>query len=733
MTRIATLKTSTVIMVVVTALILTAKTVSAEFDPISYNLAPNPSFENGITNPNGWELTNKNSCNETSQTPHSKQEWDNTKALIGNKSISLQNINWQDNNQSIPGSWITSNYINIDYSEGPYYVHLWVMGSIDNNNLTFIFWVCQYDENGNFIAQKTNKKNYNNTGEIGFHGWVSHSAEIGPYQPKKVSKIKIGVSASCVELEPCSGSLWFDYAQVSQTGKLAIHTFEDINTNGLQDINEQNIPTVINLYGGFDCDEYFGGSSGGTDISGNLDWGLFAGQYSIKAISQTNQFTTSKCKNIDLPPIVTTTVFVGLTNPLVPYLSQKDPAWGQEEYDHANTIGPFFCGTTIKGCGCAITSSAMLLKYYGVDKSPTGEETNPKTLNEWLKANKGYAFGGLKWNSIAAYALKANQSFGTQKIKFTGVGQANNFTDLENELTNQRPAILEEPGHYILATQIQNPTYSINDPYFEDRKTLQSYSNTFRSTRKYEKTSTDLSAIYIMTPSPTKILMTNEAGKKLGEDPQTGQIFQEIPNGFYFVESTIKNANQENSEPNPSSGITTLVILTPQKQNFNIQTFGPTNYQIDFSGYDQGGDITSKIFKQTTSTGTITNYELKYTPEPGSQINLTQKIKIDVIPSNDKNQVFPKFGILPVAILTTSDFNTKNVDASSIRLGRNETSPAWKHKIYWDVDHDKDNDLTMLFNVKELGILKGDNQICLKGQTTSGTPFEGCDKILVKH
>jgi ABC-type bacteriocin/lantibiotic exporter with double-glycine peptidase domain len=46
---------------------------------------------------------------------------------------------------------------------------------------------------------------------------------------------------------------------------------------------------------------------------------------------------------------------------------------------------------TIGSIGCAMTCTAMILKYYGVD-------TDPKQLNSWLNANKGYAVSGrLYW------------------------------------------------------------------------------------------------------------------------------------------------------------------------------------------------------------------------------------------------------------------------------------------------------------------------------------------------
>src|SRR3972149_2946928 len=88
----------------------------------------------------------------------------------------------------------------------------------------------------------------------------------------------------------------------------------------------------------------------------------------------------------------------------VPYFSQKDPQWGSNEYDHGNTQD-LWCGTTMSQCGCAVTSAAMILKYYGVDRNPDGLTTSPKTLNDWLKDRvDGFLYGNLNFQAVTDYA-----------------------------------------------------------------------------------------------------------------------------------------------------------------------------------------------------------------------------------------------------------------------------------------------------------------------------------------
>jgi hypothetical protein len=74
----------------------------------------------------------------------------------------------------------------------------------------------------------------------------------------------------------------------------------------------------------------------------------------------------------------------------VPALAQDDPRWTFE------LLGPTF--DTIGQTGCAITSAAMVLSYYGVD-------TDPDRLNQYLNAHAGYTENGwVYWEKAAEVA-----------------------------------------------------------------------------------------------------------------------------------------------------------------------------------------------------------------------------------------------------------------------------------------------------------------------------------------
>ena len=74
----------------------------------------------------------------------------------------------------------------------------------------------------------------------------------------------------------------------------------------------------------------------------------------------------------------------------VPLFSQNNPDWKNAQL--GNSVW------TIGSDGCAISSIAMLLKYYGID-------TDPERFNKWLKNNGGYdSNGNVYWAKVDVYS-----------------------------------------------------------------------------------------------------------------------------------------------------------------------------------------------------------------------------------------------------------------------------------------------------------------------------------------
>jgi hypothetical protein len=129
-----------------------------------------------------------------------------------------------------------------------------------------------------------------------------------------------------------------------------------------------------------------------------------------------------------------------------------------------------------------------------------------------------------------------------------------------------------------------------------------------------------------------------------------------------------------------------------------------------------------------------------------------QEVTIDIKPGSDPNPINCKGnpGVVPVAVLTTDTFDALTIDHTTVRFGPGEaaeihvrkgltlngngavslksTSGAPKRHEE-DVDHDGDIDLVFHFARAETGIVCGDTEVVLTGQTYDGQSVFGSDAI----
>jgi len=150
--------------------------------------------------------------------------------------------------------------------------------------------------------------------------------------------------------------------------------------------------------------------------------------------------------------------------PPVPYFSQCDFRWSG---DRLGGDDPTICGM-----GCALTSAAMVMAYYGVD-------TDPKRLNDAI-GRAGYdATYCIKWSAVRDACHDE-----TNQIEYDP-GTVGFDTDvLNSSLDLGRPVIVYVycPGyggywgdHFVVVTGRSDGTYYINDPASSTRSTLGYY------------------------------------------------------------------------------------------------------------------------------------------------------------------------------------------------------------------------------------------------------------------
>jgi len=176
-----------------------------------------------------------------------------------------------------------------------------------------------------------------------------------------------------------------------------------------------------------------------------------------------------------------------------------------------------------------------------------------------------------------------------------------------------------------------------------------------------------------------------------------------------------------------------------------------TVYGTDFAvgGVPLGMDVTAFTPGYATGnilTGTYGNgdlFSLKFYSSVPIQLKvLRPEMEIDIKPGSDMNPINLKSkGVVPVAILTTVQFDAKTVDPSTVQF-------ADARAIHWtleDIDHDGDDDMLFHFKTQDLNLNEESTEATLTGrvkgrltvtasinQMSSGSSVYGTDKVCIK-
>jgi len=87
-------------------------------------------------------------------------------------------------------------------------------------------------------------------------------------------------------------------------------------------------------------------------------------------------------------------------------------------------------------------------------------------------------------------------------------------------------------------------------------------------------------------------------------------------------------------------------------------------------------------------------------------------------------------GVIGVAILGTADFDVALIDRSTLRFGPSSAAPAHKAGGHAeDVNGDAKPDLISHYRIAETGFSEPDEDACVSGQTSNGTPIRGCGTL----
>ena len=102
------------------------------------------------------------------------------------------------------------------------------------------------------------------------------------------------------------------------------------------------------------------------------------------------------------------------------------------------------------------------------------------------------------------------------------------------------------------------------------------------------------------------------------------------------------------------------------------------------------------------------------------------EVAIDIKPDEFPNSINPKSnGVIPVAILTTPDFDATTVDPLSVEFGPEGALEAHGKGNIEEVNGDGQRDLLLHFRTQDTGITCGDTEGVLTGEPFAGQAIVG--------
>ncbi len=294
--------------------------------------------------------------------------------------------------------------------------------------------------------------------------------------------------------------------------------------------------------------------------------------------------------------------------------------WANDIYAAGNNGS---CGTTIAGCGCALVSAVMLLRYYGIT-TVQGQDVNPKNLNQWLINNNGYFSGAISWPKVAEYAGNA--------VQFIGAAGANTHALLDLYLAQGRPSILNVKAigsHFILATNKLTSTYEVRDPSYYNTKTLsdspgpatRNYANSFSGQRLFipNPNLTPTPYIQFILQSPAEIIVTDSTGKRVGKNPRTGKTYEEAEGSSYAIEMY----DSQDTKTVSDHAWKTAYIPNPILGEYTVEVIGTGTgkYTLSAVAHDKNGEAVTSV-KDRTSKGKSTKYRIMYASDGLTKISI---------------------------------------------------------------------------------------------------------------
>jgi len=228
---------------------------------------------------------------------------------------------------------------------------------------------------------------------------------------------------------------------------------------------------------------------------------------------------------------------------------------------------------------------------------------------------------------------------------------------------------------------------------------------------------------FVRAGSPIDLAVTDPDGFTITATTliQTDEEFlREVPGQLYYVER----------ELGPDGFPDDVVYWPTQKTGDYLIKAAPkfgaplmATYSLTF----QSGDQTVTLAKDVPITQIPPDGYGVTVPTTGTTESFIP-VSIDIKPGSDPNSInIGSKGVVPVAVLSNSPFNAKDVDIDSILFAG--AKPA--KNSYEDVNGDGNPDLILHFDTQSLNLTTNDTKAFLTGNLTSGLLIKGSDFVKI--
>ena len=346
--------------------------------------------------------------------------------------------------------------------------------------------------------------------------------------------------------------------------------------------------------------------------------------------TQTPQPTVTPGPTATTTPQPTSTPSAGDIHLNVQPLRQDSVDWGGDVYD-LYPEGDTNPKHSLAFLGCATTSAAMVLNYYGAALGL--QQTTPKELDDWLAGNGGYIAEKhwIFWPQVVAFVHDQMKGMTLTLVQPPKVQTTESRLDsaLEKDIppivnvcynTNAADCWNKDlmKWHWVVVTGKVGSDYTINDPSSWsglNRQWLSQYPLWRLGTMvRYERgSSATFPSLWLYLCSPAEMLVTDSLGRRTGIDPTTGEEFSEIPGASY---------GDEYLSPADDSGggtMHTKVLVLPEGGIYTVEVIGTGDgsYTLLAISSGDGGQPLSQSITRSVTPGQVDSYVLDYSPTDG--------------------------------------------------------------------------------------------------------------------